>query len=220
MSPPNELRRRGWTLLRDQPFLRPDGTADPARCLALAERWGRPSGRDGGPAPWPVRAARASGTFSQTPGAAPLHTDAAYRARPEPGMCLFAVRPARDGGRTLLLDAAAALAGLPDRTLRRLGRADWSWRTPEPFPPEPPFRAAVAARAGLRWRADLLVFRDAGQRAAARRFARHLARVPAVELALRPGDVLVVDNRRLLHGRTAFTDPARLLLRVRLRTLP
>ncbi|WP_165950192.1 TauD/TfdA family dioxygenase [Actinomadura sp. GC306] len=220
-----ELRHQGWTLLRDQPFLRADATADPHRCLGLAAGWGRPSARDGGRAAWPVRATRAGGTVSQTSGAAPLHTDAAYRERPEAGMCLFSVRPARDGGRTLLLDADTALADLPDRMLNRLRRADWSWRTPEPFVPEAPFRAAVvtlppSGAAALRWRPDLLMCGDAEQRAAAEEFARHLARLPAVELALRPGDALILDNRRILHGRTAFGDPARMLVRVRLWTLP
>jgi alpha-ketoglutarate-dependent taurine dioxygenase len=37
-----------------------------------------------------------------------------------------------------------------------------------------------------------------------------------VTLDLRAGDLIVVDNRRVLHGRTWFDDSRRLLLRVRL----
>src|ERR1039457_4598016 len=84
----------------------------------LACRFGIPSARDGHTEIWPVRpVSRDRGqTFSQRDGEALLHTDAAYRAAPEPLFALFCVRPARDGGHTRLLAAGAALSGLDAET--------------------------------------------------------------------------------------------------------
>jgi hypothetical protein len=48
-------------------------------------------------------------------------------------------------------------------------------------------------------------------------FARCLAGAGEV-VEQRAGDLLVIDNHRVMHGRTRFQDPERFLLRVRLWT--
>jgi hypothetical protein len=221
----DDVRRRGWGCATGLPLVR-NGAPDTGLIFDLAARWGRPSARDGGSPLWPV--APVSGdpeaTFSQRAGRAALHTDAAYRRVAEAGVCLFVIRPARQGGWTRVLAARDLLDDLPagHRLRARLQRPDWAWRVPAPFGGEPPFRAAVLSRGGtVRWRPDnFLPFVDDRQRWAAGEFeARAENHRAVVEMPLGRGDVVVLDNRRTLHGRTAFTDPGRLVIRVRLWSL-
>ncbi|WP_062347945.1 TauD/TfdA family dioxygenase [Herbidospora yilanensis] len=217
------LATRGWVVLRgawDVPTH--------AQALRFAARFGRPSARDGGRPVWEVRPRPLGGTFSQRSGPVPLHTDAQYHPDPEDLVCLFAVRPAADGGHSLLLPARRALAALrarPDgaRAEAALRRPQWSWTTPAVFaggraaPPLPVLTGDLTGDLGgatVRWRPDNLV--PAEGRAAAETFTGVLARADPEEVRLTPGDVLLIDNRRTLHGRTAFGDPRRLMLRVRL----
>ncbi|GAA0991562.1 TauD/TfdA family dioxygenase [Acrocarpospora macrocephala] len=212
-----ELAEQGWTVLHRQRF-----GADHTSVLAIAEHFGRPSTRDGGQAVWEVkpRPGRAHGTFSERTGPAAFHTDAQYHARPEDYVCLFVVRPAADGGDTRLLGAAAALSTVRPGTLAALRRPAWSWTVPEVFRATvPASRPATVATADgtIRWRADNLAQPLPGdQRRAATDFAVALERAEACEVRHRPGDVIILDNRRTLHARTAFQDTDRLVLRVRL----
>jgi alpha-ketoglutarate-dependent taurine dioxygenase len=224
------LHRRGWAVLRDLPFLAA-GRADERAVLAIASAFGIPSGRDGGCHVWPVRPdPRGEGdTFSTRSGAAGFHTDAQYHRVPESFVCLFTVRPARTGGLTRVLsvgDATGTLRARADgeRLLRSLAEPVWRWRMPHSLGGcgdaggDPGGAPVLPGDGTMRWRGDNLA---AGTPSAQRSV------VPAVEqcldtaqgaqtLALRPGDVVIVDNKRALHGRTAFDDPQRLLLRVRL----
>ncbi len=218
------LAERGWAVIRDLP-LDPTGR-DHDAVLDIASRFGRPSCRDGGTAVWPVTAREHDrlATFSVRAGEAALHTDAQYRARPEELVCLFVIRRATDGGATRLLSVQDVVTALRQRAggewlLARLREPVWRWATPRPFSPEPGFRAAVLlSECAIRWRADNL----AGDlckptRAAARLFAEFVRTAPGVaQVWLDPRDMVIIDNLRMLHGRTAFTDPRRLLLRVRL----
>uniref|UniRef100_UPI00157C9FD3 TauD/TfdA family dioxygenase n=1 Tax=Herbidospora sakaeratensis TaxID=564415 RepID=UPI00157C9FD3 len=152
------LATRGWAVVRgawDVPTH--------AQALRFAALFGRPSARDGGRAVWEVRPRPPGGTFSQRGGPVPLHTDAQYHPDPEDLVCLFAVRPAADGGDSLLLPASGALAALrarPDgaRAEAALRRPRWAWRIPAVFaagraaPPAP-----VLSGDTVRWRPDNLV---------------------------------------------------------------
>ncbi|GAB1824239.1 TauD/TfdA family dioxygenase [Herbidospora sp. RD11066] len=208
---------RGWAVLRG-----PWDVPTHAEALGFAARFGRPSSRDGGRAVWEVRPRPLGGTFSQRSGPVPLHTDAQYHPDPEDVVCLFAIRPAADGGHSLLLTADEAVTALRRHpgaaaTEAALRRPQWSWITPAAFsggekarrgsPPVP-----VLSGTSLRWRPDNLV---PGSDPAAATFTEVLAEAGPAEVRLAPGDVLVLDNHRTLHGRTAFADPERLMLRVR-----
>jgi Taurine catabolism dioxygenase TauD, TfdA family len=229
-----ELADQGWTLIPRAPFLRA-GRPEEQAVLDLAAEFGVPSARDGGRAVWPVApAADGRGcTFSSRVGRAGFHTDAQYRAEPEDYMCLFGVRPAADGGRTGLLRYDAAIEALmrrPDGSelLAAMRRPVWRWRIPACFaaggredgavPPafSPP--AAVLPGTGrIRWRRDNLDPRCDVPPGAAARIDRAFETAPGrVRLRLGAGDLLVVDNHRVMHARTAFADPDRFLLRVRL----
>ncbi|NJP33751.1 TauD/TfdA family dioxygenase [Micromonospora thermarum] len=216
------LPATGYLVLRDLPLLTRKGEVDADGMLRLALAFGSPSTRDGGRALWPVtpRTGNPDSTFSVRAGAAALHTDAQYRPDPEELVLLFVVRPARDGGDTLLLAAADAEASV-QRTgdLRALRASRWSWSVPAEFAAQPPFRAPVLAGDGtIRWRRDNFVARDRRQHEVAERFAAAIATSEKiVQLRLDAGDAVIVDNRRVLHGRTPFTDPRRLLYRIRVR---
>ena len=79
-------------------------------------------------------------------------------------------------------------------------------------------RHAVLGRGGtVRWRHDNLRSGGSEQDGTARRFRDYLEAHPdVVSVQLDAGDVLYCDNNRVLHGRTAFQDPRRLLYRTRL----
>lgn len=212
------LARRGWVVVRG-----PWDVPTHAQALRFAGRFGLPSSRDGGRPVWEVRPRPLGGTFSQRSGPVPLHTDAQYHQDPEDLVCLFAVRPAADGGHSLVLPAGEALTELrrrPDgaRAEAALRRPIWSWSTPAVFAGAPSRTVAcppapVFAGDAVRWRPDNLV---QVREAAATAFTEALAAAGPAEVRLTPGDVLLVDNRRALHGRTSFTDPRRLMFRVRL----
>ncbi len=215
-----QLRACGWTVVESVGFT--DGyDVDLPAVRSFAARFGTPSSRDGGADIWPVRptSAASSETFSRRTGAASMHTDAAYRADPEPLVALFSVRPARDGGVSRLLEAGAAVADLDADTRESLREPVWRWAPPEVFGGDPAAaRSVLAPDDTIRWRYDNLIA-DPEHMRAARRFRDHVERHSAlVEAGLPTDSVLICDNRRTLHGRTAFNDRNRLLLRVRLVT--
>lgn len=221
----NQLAHHGWAVLRGLPLLS-HGQADEDRIMELVSMFGTPSTRDGGRTMWPVtpRTNRGDATFSVRSGAASLHTDSQYRRNPEDVVCLFVVRPAADGGHTLLLRTADAVAAVEQhprgrQILKTLVEPRWAWKTPDVFPAEPSFQAAVLAEDGrIRWRFDNLApTLDAQQILAAAVFQACIETTTTVrQLRLGSGDLVIVDNRHTLHGRTSFQDPRRLLLRVRL----
>lgn len=196
---------------------------DTRAMLAIALSYGEPSTRDG-PELWPIRPISAAGTFSQTASEATLHTDAQYHDVPESRFLLFCVRAARCGGG---LSRLLRLSDIATDLERELGQNDtallrkslWSWETPSVFGGDQDELASphpVVQEEAIRWRYDNLVI-EPPLRETARRFHRYVENHPAVtSLPLGPGDVLYCDNRRVLHGRTQFDDPNRLLYRVRL----
>ena len=225
------LRTRGWAVLRGLPFV-DGGRVDEAAVLAISTAFGAPSSRDGGV---PIRrvtpAPLGDGTtFSSRAGAAGLHTDAQYHRVPESLVCMFMVRPAASGGLTRLLtvrDAMAAVERRADggRLISLLTQPVWRWRVPAEFAvdrnrPQYSATAAVLGPGGttIRWRGDNLAPElPAMYRAAAQSVDRCFDSAPGmITVGLDAGDLVVVDNRRVLHGRTWFADSDRLLLRVRL----
>ncbi|GII90437.1 TauD/TfdA dioxygenase family protein [Sinosporangium siamense] len=234
-----DLARRGWALLRDLPFTSaahartenadtgPTYAYDEDAVRRIASCFGIPSDRDGGRTVWRVspRTRRGRGTFSMRAGGAGFHTDSQYHNRPEDFVCLFVVTPAAHGGDTLLATESSTIAALgrhPDGgvALDALSRPVWRWRAPEVYGPPPmQFPTAVLPGDGtIRWRADNLVagLPPAQCRAAALLEHCLTGLLRPTRIVQRPGDLILIDNHRTMHARTAFHDPARLLLRVRL----
>jgi alpha-ketoglutarate-dependent taurine dioxygenase len=188
--------------------------------------FGTPSDRDGG-ALWPIVQRAKIGTFSETSDEAAFHTDAQYHLEPEPYFLLFCVKPAACGGGMNSLLHVNHINALLNQEFSEAERAIlhspvWSWRTPQVFidageqtqlSNEP-----ILMKDSIRWRFDNLDLNGEQQRALATKFHNYLARHPSrTTVSLRAGDVLLCDNRRTLHARTAFSDPHRKLYRTRLR---
>lgn len=216
----NSLKTHGWALITDAGFT--DGVSvDHAEVLRIARHFGKPSDRDGGTPIWPVtpRDSGPSDTFSVRDGEAQFHTDAAYRADPEQRFALFCVRPAEDGGSSRLLRTCDAMSGLPRKMLSLLRRPIWRWVPPATFGGPSDVARRVWTRDGrIRWRVDNLNV-SANLRTVGQEFAEYLESHSRVaEHRLVTDSVLVCDNERLLHGRTWFSDPRRMVLRVRLIT--
>lgn len=143
-------------------------------------------------------------SYASTAVTTPLHSDSQqYAGRPPRLQVMLCTRAARRGGATTLLDTRALLAGLaaadPElhaalhHTTRQIPfvfgdvtgptvitRDDDTWFTHSPMPPRDPIGEQLQP-----W----------------------LLRAPIVKHTLVPGELLVVDNHRMLHGRTAFTGP-------------
>jgi alpha-ketoglutarate-dependent taurine dioxygenase len=149
----------------------------------------------------------------------PLHTDDTFAASPARYVLMHCLRPDPSGGGVSLLGHADDIvARLPADTVARLRQCDFA----SPAGPQPVLFDAGGAQ-GIRFNrrdmqgygekfgpvlsADQLAALD--QLLAAARGCTHSLRMQA-------GDCLVVDNHRVLHGRTAF-DPrsGRLLKRLR-----
>jgi hypothetical protein len=213
-----DLHSRGWSLVLNAGFT--DGEmVDSAALRELCGLVGTPSSQDGDQVVWPVRprSTAQDATFSMRSGSAALHTDAAYRIDPEPYVALFCVRPARDGGLSSVLSEADVAAGLSREHAADLRRPIWQWRPPAVFGGVVTDPRPVLQNGGrIRWRFDTLEL-TAETRTPAMLFHTYLADHSSTRRFMLPADsVLFLDNHRVLHGRSAFTDPQRLLLRVRL----
>ncbi|MYM88692.1 hypothetical protein GTP91_16110 [Rugamonas sp. FT82W] len=182
-------------------------------------------------------------TFSERVGNADMHTDSSFYPMPEDQFLLYVVTAARcGGGASLLIESDDIHAELQRSTA---GRAAYALLCETPLPFRVPSvyaanedrieieLAPVFQRLGptltMRWRYDSIVKGLA---------ARPALGTPAVHAALEllnevierraprfcqqlPDDTLLwADNRRTLHGRSVYTDPARHLVRIRISDTP
>jgi hypothetical protein len=133
----------------------------------------------------------------------PLHTDSQlYRGKPAHWQVLGCVRAARRGGESLVADLHAVLPTLPTSLLDAL------FATPRTFP----FVFGDLVCTTISAVENDLVFTHSP-----RLDAIGEALLPYLKpqtIALRDGDILIVDNHRCAHGRTAFEDSSRELQRI------
>ncbi|HEY6424993.1 MAG TPA: TauD/TfdA family dioxygenase [Pseudonocardiaceae bacterium] len=211
----------GWVVFHSDEV----AAGDKRAMAAIARSLGKESDRDGG-ALWPITPRARTGTFSITAQETGLHTDAQYHDQPEPRFLLFCVVPAAcGGGANRLLRASDVIrrlndaATLAEADTERLRTEAWSWEVPEIFQTAPMHNSHAVLGGGdtVRWRHDNLRPGGPEQARTAQRFRDYVETHPAVvDVRLDSGDVLYCDNKRVLHGRTAFQDPRRLLYRTRL----
>ncbi|AVT38319.1 hypothetical protein C6W10_19850 [Plantactinospora sp. BB1] len=213
----------------------PDVQRD-AAVVAVSALLGRPSpvGETTNLLVWDVRprpdlpAAQQAANVSISSGEACLHTDATFAPAPERWFGLWCVRPASDGGASVLVDArrvVEAMAAEPGaraavELLRGTDVPLWNGRTLLPV--------RVLGGPGqplVRYREDLIAegLRRAGLgpthpvTEAVDAFARRLgADSHRTRIRLAADEVLLVDNHRTVHAREHFADPERHLLRVRM----
>lgn len=159
----------------------------------------------------PIRPIAGGRSFASTSMFTPLHTDSQdYLGAPPALQIMICRRAATDGGATLLVDGARLLARLATErpalhhallhevrhqrfyfgdvvgptVARKRGHLVWT------HSPQPPTDAIGAA------------------------LADELAREPVIVVPVADGETLVVDNHRMLHGRQAFGDTRRELVRL------
>jgi hypothetical protein len=159
----------------------------------------------------PIRPLASGRSFASTSVFTPFHTDSQdYRGAPPRLQVMICRRAAASGGETRLVDGSALLARLRREnphlcdqllTVARLHRfyfgdvtrptvvldGDQLMWTHSPLPPVDTIGEALAIE---------------------------LAREPVITLAVKPGETLLVDNHRMLHGREAFDDPDRDFVRL------
>jgi hypothetical protein len=172
-------------------------------------------------------------TFSELNVAAPWHTDSAFRRLPEKYFALFAIAPAKIGGHSLIMQVDKALAALRKtdegmQCLSILRSEIFPFRVPPAFAGADTTKITYAPILGtsplIRFRLDSLL---AGFQAcpelmtpsrlwALTYFNRFLESFnERIEVKLERGDIVFIDNHRVLHGRTAFSGSDRLFLRAR-----
>jgi gamma-butyrobetaine dioxygenase len=161
-----------------------------------------------------VRVAPHGKSFASTNIATPLHNDLQlFLGRPADLQVLFCARPARAEGEgvSLLLDTWRFVESVA-REDPPLLRALFEQRRVFPFVAGT-FESPTVARFG-----DRVSFLHSPRvpigDALGARILERLAGMAPARVALRAQEVLVVDNHRVLHGRTAFSDSERELVRL------
>jgi hypothetical protein len=154
----------------------------------------------------PIRAVARGRSYASTSADTPLHTDSQrFSGAPPDALIMICARPPQGGGEVILVDGFALLDAL-SLTDPALYSALFDEPRTIPFVFGDIEAPTVALRAdALAWTCSPMPPRDP----VGRRLALHLDAAPRIVLAPRAGDVLVVDNRRMLHGRRAFSDPSR-----------
>ena len=122
---------------------------------------------------------------------------------------------ADDGGETILADAEAAYRHLSPGERHALSGIHL--REHKVFSDDEDFRPLVVVKNGeTRFYYSFWLVKDSLsslQKGALTRFQRMLPECRIAEIKLRPNDVLVVGNTRILHGRRAFSGDRRFLKR-------
>jgi hypothetical protein len=154
--------------------------------------------------------------LSSTTGDFPLHTDESFAPAPSQYVMLHCWRPDTGGnGDSLLANSEAIAERLEPWALDLCHRANFVWRdcrapifTHQPGLDWPAVRFNIREIAGddLDERADLRA------RALPEIFLA-AAEAAADHILLEAGDCLVLDNRRVLHGRIAFGQGSERLLK-------
>ena len=160
--------------------------------------------------------------YSRTPDALPLHTDCSNKAVP-PNLVAFAMeRPdSQGGGESVMLSASDLVRELPADLVNLLCQPVFPFVGEKQYP--------ILQGEGGDWR--IRYYRNQinsalGKqcllsdqlREALDKLERYLELSKgAVRFALQPGEVLIMDNQRVLHGRSAMpADSSRLMHRFRL----
>lgn len=186
---------------------------------------------------WPIKFDPDAGvvrTFSQTLGEAAFHTDTQYFEKPEKYFGLFCIVADTQGKGTNELISGKAIETAYKETY---GDEDFDVLKQE-YPFKVPSVFTKSARdddieitwapifedSNIRYRKDTIdgalasdqIEISATQHEALERLEKIINEIKPYSYHLNPGDAIIVNNHKLLHARTAFTNPERLLYRVRM----
>ncbi|MDJ0686951.1 MAG: TauD/TfdA family dioxygenase [Xenococcaceae cyanobacterium MO_188.B32] len=173
-------------------------------------------------------------TFSELDAEAPLHIDSAFRHKPEEYFGLFAIKSAKEGGNSIIVKANDLIQSLQSSSfgvqcLRILREQNFPFQVPSAFVGAGKsniiLAPIVADKPLIRFRLDTIEasFKCYPELATPARlwalgyFERFIKSYEnKIEFKLTDGDMVFVNNHKVLHGRTAFSQNDRLLLRVRI----
>jgi hypothetical protein len=160
----------------------------------------------------PIRPVVGGRSFASTRVFTPLHTDSQRYEGCSPAVqIMVCARAAERGGESVLVDGWAALDRIAARDPALL-RALFETPRRIPFVFGDVYGPTVGLRGGmLTLHHSPMDTRDDPLAGA---LQAHLDRAPRVELAVKTGEVMVIDNLRVLHGRNAFDDGAREFVRL------
>ncbi len=195
----------------------PDGAAPEALSMCLAGLLGTPV-KEHDLGPW-IKEIKVDEEFVYSRPSARdsreffLHTDLSYSSSPPPFFLLHSlVNSPRNGGMTTLCSLRSLLDRLSEETLRQLSLPQFIFPIPSYYPGNGLVTSSVLHTApdGSRW----IRFRRDGLRSTTWAGMAAVADLleaiagQTLETHLESGSVLLVDNRRWLHGRTAFLPQA------------
>ena len=159
----------------------------------------------------PIRPVEHGRSFASTRGFTPLHTDSQdYRGAAPRLQVMICRQAAARGGETILLDTRPLVAHLA-KADPALHRALFTVTRTHRFYFGDLVGPTIATRRGHQ------VFTHAPQPPidpVGEALAAHLASAPLIGVPVATGQVLLVDNHRMLHGRTAFADGTRHFVRL------
>jgi hypothetical protein len=138
-----------------------------------------------------------------------LHTDMSFYPEPPSFVCFLMLRTAESGGESIFCHVDTLVGSLSPRAIATLQQA-WLFPAPTHRPHDRPQLFPILTydeegRARMRYRRDGLEPANADQANAFEELERVASR-HTVEIKLRPAEMAIFSNTRLLHGRRAFMD--------------
>lgn len=177
-------------------------------------------------------------TFSENSSEAILHTDSQFRDEPENIIGLFCIEPAAcGGGESMILSLKDIKKEIHSRKdglelTRALKRKEFVFPTPNAFkmnptgPTEFIESAIFDGEKTIRYRKDTMLDAITKNMLNCRELIDAFTSISSIienskatlRFGLKTGDLLMVNNRNTLHGRTEFNDKNRHLLRLKIKT--
>lgn len=140
-----------------------------------------------------------------------FHTDNVYLEDPCRSVALFCAVQAEEGGGNDLVDGLAVVRELPMEIQGQLSEQKWQWASPTTEEPSEEFSVFDDEQERIRWWRKSLLNRDMASVAIADVFEQALNNsIDRQSVLMQPGDVLVTDNTRFLHNRSAFIGERRI----------
>lgn len=133
------------------------------------------------------------------------HTDNVYLDNPCQSVALFCTEQAAEGGGNTLIDGIETIKTLPREVIDELKAPQWQWMNPAVNAPSGEYAVLDEAEESMRWWRMSLLTQDLAKLAIADALEDALSNSPnSHSVMMRPGDILVTDNTRIVHNRDAF----------------
>ncbi len=147
-----------------------------------------------------------------------FHTDNVYLPTPCKYLAMYCIKSAERGGATQLSDIRAIIPHIDGVTLAELRKNQWVWQRPIRIGKGPSSPQAVLGQDGsIRWWRHGLKNQEPHLLEIASTFDEMIDTSSSnVRFTLTPGELVIIDNYRIMHAREPFSGNERELLRVRI----